>query len=76
MGVNRLFDYIEKESKEWKEFKKLPDNSDKMKGIREKIRTSRPLGANASIERLEGHANVKFVIELGEEGEEGEERAA
>jgi hypothetical protein len=39
LGFNQLFDYIEKEPKEWKEFIGSPDNPDEMKGIREKTRT-------------------------------------
>jgi len=41
--TNQLFDYIEKEPKEWKKFIEAPDNPDEMKGIREKTRAGRPL---------------------------------
>jgi len=51
-GVNQLFDYMEKEPKEWKEFIEIPDNPDEMKGIREKTRTGRLLGSNDFVERL------------------------
>jgi len=39
LGTNKLFDYIEQEPKEWKEWIEAPDNLDEMKGIREKTRT-------------------------------------
>jgi hypothetical protein len=52
LGVNQLFDYIEKEPKEWKEFIEAPDNPDEIKEIREKTRAGRPLGSNDFIERL------------------------
>jgi len=53
LRVNQLFDYIEKEPEEWKEFIKSPDNPDEMKGIKGKTRTGRPLRMNDFIERLE-----------------------
>ncbi len=62
MGVNQLFDYIEKEPKGWKEFIEAPNNPDEMKGIREKIRTGRPLGTNDFIERLEGQLKRLFKL--------------
>jgi hypothetical protein len=62
LGTNKLFDYIEKEPKEWKEWIKAPDNPDEMKGIREKTRTGRPLGTNDFIERLEGQ--LKRLLSL------------
>ncbi|MCJ7789973.1 MAG: hypothetical protein MUP69_07285 [Candidatus Atribacteria bacterium] len=62
MGVNQLFDYIEQEPKEWKEFIKSPDNPDKMKEIKEKTRTERPLGTNDFIERLEGQLKRLFKL--------------
>jgi putative transposase len=54
LGVNQLFDYIEKETKDWKEFIEVPDSPDEIKGIREKTRAGRPLGTDDFIERLEG----------------------
>ena len=54
MRTNQLFNYIEQEQKDWKEFIELPDDPDEMKGIREKTRTGRPLGTDDFIERLEG----------------------
>ena len=65
-GVNQLFDYIEKEPKEWKEFIEIPDNPDEMKGIREKTRTGRLLGSNDFVERLEGQ--LKRVFKLKPKG--------
>jgi len=62
LGTNQLFDYIEKEPKEWKEFIETPDNPDEMKGIREKTRTGRPLGTNDFIERLEGQLKRLFKL--------------
>ncbi len=62
MGTNQLFDYIEKEPKEWKEFIESPDNPDEMKGIREKTRIGRPLGTNDFIERLEGQLKRLFKL--------------
>ena len=66
LGVNQLFDYVEKGRKEWKEFIEAPDNPDEMKGIKEKTRTSRPLGTNDFIERLEGQ--LKRVFKLKPKG--------
>lgn len=62
LGTNKLFDYIEKEPKEWKKFIEAPDNPDEMKGIREKTRTGRPLGPNDFIERLEGQLKRFFKL--------------
>jgi len=36
LGTNKLFDYIEKGTKGWKEWIEAPDNSNKIRGIREK----------------------------------------
>ena len=58
----KIFDYIEQEPKEWKEFIEVPDNPDEMKGIREKTRTGRPLGTNDFIERLEGQLKRLFKL--------------
>ena len=44
----------------------LPDNSDEMKGIREKTRTGRPFGTNDFVERLEGQ--LKRVFKLKPKG--------
>jgi len=63
LGVNQLFDYIEKEPKDWKEFIEAPDNPDEMDGIREKTRTGRPLGTDDYIERLEGQLKRFFKLE-------------
>jgi putative transposase len=62
LATNQLFDYIEKEPKEWKEFIEAPDNPDEIKGIREKTRTGRPLGTNDFIERLEGQLKRLFKL--------------
>ena len=62
LGTNKLFDYIEKEPKEWKEWIEAPDNLDEMKGIREKTRIGRPLGTNDFIERLEGQLKRLFKL--------------
>jgi len=62
LGTNQLFDYIEKEPKEWKEFIEAPDNPDETKGIREKTRTGRPLGTDDFIERLEGQLKRLFKL--------------
>ena len=62
LGVNQLFDYIEKEPKEWKEFVETPDNPDEIKGIREKTRTGRPLGTNDFIEGLGGQLKRLFKL--------------
>ena len=61
MGVNQLFDYIEKEPEEWKEFIKSPDNPDEMKGIKKKIKTGRPLRTNDFIERFEEQINIFYM---------------
>ena len=53
LGTSQLFNYIEQEQKDWKEFIELPDDPDEMKGIREKIRIGRPVGTDDLIERLE-----------------------
>ena len=50
----KIFYYIEKAIKEWKEFIEALDNPDEMKGIRGKAKTGRPLESNDFIERLEG----------------------
>ena len=60
LGVNQLFDYIEKNPKEWKEFIEAPDNLNEIKEIREKTRTGRPLGTDDFIERLEGQLKRLF----------------
>ena len=60
--TNQLFDYIEKEPKEWKKFIEEPDNPDEIKGIREKSRTGRPLGPNDFIEGLEGQLTRLFKL--------------
>ena len=65
-GVNQLFDYMEKEPKEWKEFIEIPDNPDEMKGIREKTRTGRLLGSNDFVEILKGQ--LKRVFKLKPKG--------
>jgi len=62
LGTNKLFDYIEKEPKGWKEFIEAPDNPDEIKGIREKTRTGRPLGTDDFIERLEGQLKRFFKL--------------
>jgi len=62
LGVNKLFDYIEKEQKVWKEFIDKSDNPEEMKGIREKTRTGRPLGTNDFIERLERQLKRLFKL--------------
>jgi len=62
LGINQLFDYIEQEPKDWKELIDETDNSNKMKGIREKTRTGRPLGTNDFIERLEGQLKRLFKL--------------
>ncbi len=66
LGTNQLFDYIEKGPKEWKEFIEAADNPDEIKGIREKTRIGRPLGANDFIESLEGQ--LKRVFKLKSKG--------
>ena len=53
---------IEKNPKEWKEFIEAPDNSDEIKGIREKTRIGRPLGSNDFIEKLEGQLKRFFKL--------------
>ena len=60
--AQKIFDYIEQEPKEWKEFIEVPDNPDEMKGIREKTRTGRPLGTNDFIESLEGQLKRLFKL--------------
>jgi len=62
LGVNRLFDYIKQEPKDWKELINKTDNSDEMKGIREKTRTGRPFGTNDFIERLERQLKRLWII--------------
>jgi len=62
LGINKFFDYIEKETKEWKEFIEEPDDPDEIKGIREKTRTGRPLGTNDFIERLERQLKRLFRL--------------
>jgi len=66
LGVNQLFDYIEKNPKEWKEFIETPDNPDEIKGIREKTRTGRPLGTDDFIEKLE--RQIKRLFKLKSKG--------
>ena len=66
LGTNQLFDYIEQKPKTWKEFIDKTDNSEEMKGIREKTRTGRPLGTNDFVERLEGQ--LKRVFKLRPKG--------
>ena len=66
LGVNRLFDYIEKKPKGWKEFIEAPDNPDEMDGIREKTRTGQPLGTSDFVERLEGQ--LKRFLKLKPKG--------
>jgi uncharacterized protein YdhG (YjbR/CyaY superfamily) len=62
LGVNQLFDYMEKEPKERKEFIEAPDNPDEIKEIREKTRAGRPLGPNDFIEKLEGQLKRLFKL--------------
>ena len=62
LGVNQLFDYIEKEPKDWKEFIEALDNPDEIKGLREKTRADRPLGTDDFIERLEGQLKRFFKL--------------
>ena len=66
LGTNQLFDYIEKGPKGWKEWIEAPDNSNEIRGIREKTRTGRPLGTNDFSERLEGQ--LKRVFKLKPKG--------
>jgi putative transposase len=57
-GVNRLFDYIDEQQKNWKEFIETPDDSDEIKRIRKQTRNGRPIGAtNDFVERLEKRLN-------------------
>lgn len=53
LGVNKFFDYIEYEQKEWKKFIELPDNPKELKQIRDNTRKGRPIGDNNFIEKLE-----------------------
>jgi len=53
LGVNRLFDYIDEEQKEWKEFIATSDNPNEITQIREKTRKGRPLGANDFVGEIE-----------------------
>lgn len=53
LGVNRLFNYVEKSQKSWKDFIELSDNPDEINRIREQTRKGRPLGTNAFVEKLE-----------------------
>ena len=62
----KIFDYIEKESKKWEEFIGAPDNPDKMKGIKEKTRADRPLETSDFVERLEGQLQRVFKLKLKE----------
>jgi len=62
LRTNQLFNYMEKEPKEWKEWIEAPDNPEEMKGIREKTRTGRPLGTNDFIEKLEGQLKIFFKL--------------
>lgn len=57
LGVNKLFDYIEYNQKDWKKFIELSDNPDEIKQIRESTRKGRPLGSNDFVEKLEGKLN-------------------
>jgi len=49
----KVFYYIKKEPKGWKEFTEAPNNPDEMKGVRKKTKIGRPLGTNDFVERLE-----------------------
>jgi hypothetical protein len=62
----KIFYYIEKEAKEWKEFIVTPDNHDEMKRIKGKTRIGRPLRTNDLVERLEGQ--LKRVFKLKPKG--------
>lgn len=57
LGVKKLFDYVDREQKGWKEFIEAPDNPDDLKQIREQTRKGRPLGSNDFVERLERKLN-------------------
>lgn len=45
----KVFYYIKKEPKGWKEFIEVPDNPDEMKEIKEKARAGRSLGPKLSL---------------------------
>ena len=66
LGVNKLFDYIEKGQKGWREFIELPDNPDEIKQIREQTRKGRPLGSNVFVEKLE--SKLKRFLKLKPKG--------
>lgn len=53
LGVNRLFDYIQENQETWKDFIGMPDDSGRLKNIRQKTLAGRPLGTNSFVEKLE-----------------------
>ena len=58
LGVNRLFDYIEYDQENWKEFINLPDSPQEVRKIREQTRKGRPLGNESFVEKLEEKVNM------------------
>ena len=57
LGVNKLFDYIGYDQKDWKSFIESSDNPDEIRQIRENTRKGRPLGSGDFVEKLEGKLN-------------------
>ena len=57
LGVNVLFDYIEKTQETWRAYIEMPDNPEEIKRIREQTRKGRISGDNNFVERLESKLN-------------------
>ena len=57
LGVNKFFDYIGYEQKEWKKFIDLSDTPNEVKQIRENTRKGRPLGGDNFIKKVEKKLN-------------------
>jgi len=53
LGVQKLFNYIEKDPKTWKEFIELSDDSNEIIQIREQTRKGRPLGSIDFVDEVE-----------------------
>ncbi len=57
LGVNKFFDYMGYEQKEWKKFISVQADAKEVNRIRENTRKGRPLGAENFVEKLEKKLN-------------------
>ena len=66
LGENRLFDYIDGNTKTWRRFIEQSEDPNEIRQIREQTRKGRPLGSSNFVDELEG--KLKRVLKLKPKG--------